>query len=269
MILTLAVLIACQKDSIDPGLIAWRTPDRAGRSCSSCHSPDGIELAAYGFDKEDLVRRSARHLNEEGQTQVVNWILLNRGKIHREVENPLLSRPLQPGGKVLPGITPKERDLAFLASLGSVAPKLESARVGSLKAAKEVRDEVLDLALRSLPVGIEMNRLSEDGFHGKDHATLAHWIPDVPVATGAPIRLAEDAYLREPSETTLNALDQAVSTLSPHSSPIQLLALNKYRSLLRLQHLVRTGNWVGIHMDNPLWQVAEIARTSENFDGSQ
>lgn len=269
MILILAVWIACQKDAIDPGLIAWRTPDNAGRSCSSCHSPDGIELAAYGFAKDDLVRRAARHLTEERQTQVVNWILQNRVKIHGKVVNPMMGRPLQPGGKVLPGFTPKERDLAFQTSLGSASPKLEGARIRSLKAAKEIRDEVLDLDLKSLPVGIEMNRLSEDGFHGRDHATLAHWIPDVPVAAGDPIRLAEDAYLREPEKETLIALDQTVLKLAPHDSPIQVLALNKYRSLLRLQHLMRTGNWVGNDLDNPFWQVAEIARTCENFDGSQ
>ena len=181
MILILAVWIASQKDSIDPGLIAWRTPDNAERSCSSCHSPDGIELAAYGFAKDDLVRRAARHLTEERQTQVVKWILQNRGKIHGEAVNPMMGRPLQPGGRVLPGFTPKDRDLAFQTSLGSAAPKLEGPRIRSLKAAKEIRDEVLDLDLKSLSVGIEMNRLSEDGFHGKDHATLAHWIPDVPV----------------------------------------------------------------------------------------
>jgi hypothetical protein len=234
----------------------------------------GLELSAFNFGREDLVRRASAHLPLELQKQVVEMIVGQR----RGILSPDL-RPMQPGGAVLAGATAGDRDAAFLFSLARVTPKLALTRVDSLAGAKAVRDEVLAVDLTKLRVGIEMNRLSEDGFHGKEHATLAHWIPDTPVASGA--MAEQDAYVKNPGPETLAALDAAVLKTAPQKSTIQMLSLAKYRALLVLADGLRVGLTSaqfppvtdpllrGEGGGNPFWQVAEIARTSETYSGEQ
>lgn len=249
----------------DPGLAAWRRADVRGQACVSCHSPDGIELSTYGFARADIVRRATRHLTAEDAGRIV--ALLGRRSASADA---MLDRPLQPGGAVLPGATPAERDLAFLRTLPEVAPTLASGRVDSEAAALRVRDEALRVDLTRLRVGIPFDRLSEDGFHGTEHRSLAHWIPDVPVRGAS--REAEDRYLADPSDANLRALDAGVrATIPSAATPGELLAIAKYRSLLVLSHRLRTGRLVlpveprtqGFNQ-NPFWDVADFARRYED-----
>lgn len=245
----------------DPGLLAWRKPDAQGQRCVSCHSPDGIELSAYGLSREDILRRATRHL-DPGDAQAILTMLRRRvatGDVRHD-------RPLQPRGEPLPGETPAARDEGFLRALPAVAPLLAEGRVVSETSALRARDELLHLDLTRLRVGIPFNRLSEDGFHGPEHRTLAHWLPDVPVRGVSDE--AEDRYLADPTDDNLRRLDAAVKGgIQTARTPGELLAVAKYRSLLVLQHRLRTGRLVsptppktlGIGQ-NPFWDVADFAR---------
>lgn len=242
----------------------WRQPDSNGRACYSCHSPDGIELSAYRFARADLVRRAAKHLPLDQQTQLVEGIL------NRKVSglDPFQSRPFQPGGAPLSGGTAAARDATFLEKVSQRLPSLSRGVIDSAAKATRARSELLAIDLHSLPIGIALNRLSEDGFHGAEHATLAHWFPDIPVAGPATIA-AQDAYLEDPSVANLQALDKLVTSQMPQGTPIQVMALAKYRSLLSLQHFLRTGRYAPLPAGNPFWMIGETARTSESFTGAQ
>ena len=244
----------------DPGLIAWRRPDANGQRCVSCHSPDGIELSSFGFSRADLLRRAARHLpTSEGEA--IAELLARRPAIAKPLEN----RPLQPGGTVLPGETPADRDLAFLRSLPAIVPTLAAGRVDSEAAALKARDELLRVDLTKLRVGIRFNRLSEDGFHGPEHRSIADWLPDVPVAGVSDA--AMDRYLADPSDENLRLLDEGVRPRAQTAStPGEILAVAKYRALLILQHRLRTGRLTPLTLpgrldlnQNPFWDVADFA----------
>lgn len=245
-----------------PGLVAWRRPDARGQSCVSCHSPDGIELSAFGFSRENVLRRAVRHLPADDGEAIV--AMLRRRKASGDA---MRDRPLQPGGVPLPGSTPAARDLAFLRTLPAVVPTLAAGRVDSEASALKVRDEALRIDLTKLRIGIPFNRLSEDGFHGREHRTVAHWFPDVPIAKVDPA--AGDRYLKDPTDANLRALDVR-GALNAATSPGELLALSKYRSLLILQHRLRTGRLTPLATpgtlvlnQNPFWDVADFARRYE------
>lgn len=242
----------------------WRQPDSAGRACYSCHSPDGIELSAYRFGREDLIRRAAKHLPPDGQTQLAEAILARK----IEALDPFRDRPFQPGGSALAAPSAPERDALFLDEVARKLPTFSQGTIDSPAKAAKARNALLQLNLHDLRIGITMNRLSEDGFHGSAHATLAHWLPDIPVADEKSLP-AQDAYLANPSENNLKALDEVVSRGMPQDTPLRILALAKYRSLLVLQHYLRTGHYAPLPDGNPFWVIGETARTSESFSGSQ
>ena len=241
----------------DPGLAAWRRVDARGQACASCHSPDGIELSAYGFARADVFRRATRHVPQSDAEAIL--AMLDRRAAGADA---MRDRPLQPGGEPLPGDTPAARDLAFLRRLRAAVPTLAEGRVASEADSLRVRDETLRVDLSKLRVGFAFNRLSEDGFHGREHRTVAHWIPDVPVR-GVSLEAA-DRYLADPSDANLRALDEGVRAGIPTaSSPAERLAISKYRSLLLLQHRLRTARLappVGGLDPNPFWSVADFAR---------
>lgn len=253
------MILALHLPPSDPGLIAWRKFDVRGQRCASCHSPDGIELSAFGFSRQDLLRRASRHLPAADAEAVAEMLRRRVGKF-----DPLTTRPLQPGGAVLPGETPSDRDFSFLRSLPKFTPTFALGRVDSEATALRVRDELLRIDLKSLPVGIVFNRLSEDAFHGPDHRSVANWLPDVPVAVSD---AASNRYLAEPTDANLRALDADVKKQAT-SGPGEALAIAKYRSLLILQHQLRTGRLVQLALpgklannQNPFWDVADFART--------
>src|SRR5579871_1569443 len=98
------------------GLAIWRkpgkTPDHA--ACASCHGPDGLEIAAYNFDDANIRRRAAIHISPEDADKVVAMIHAEREMLGLKILlDPMKDRPFQPGGEVLPGATPEERDNAL------------------------------------------------------------------------------------------------------------------------------------------------------------
>jgi hypothetical protein len=224
------------------GLKLWRSPDLGNNSCSFCHSPDGIELARYNFDDATLLRRADPHFGARAP-QIVAFIHSVRAKFNiTKLLDPMTDRPLQPGGLVLPGASPAERDAAFGEELKKVIPTLASGQVDSLKDAEKAKDELMRVDLRDLRIGIPFNRISEDGFHGKEHATFAHWIADTPLQLRFPWPFffsVQDNYLRDPSSKNLLGMvrfprhDQGTNQLA------QTMANDKYRALLIMQDSLR------------------------------
>lgn len=241
-------------------LDAWRAKDEKGQSCASCHAPDGIDIS--GFNASDVDRRIARHQKGSVAQQIRHLIL--DGDLKRF---PGPERPMQPGNTVLTGSSPALRDAAFLANLEKQYPNL-FAPVRTFEDAKKFEKTILDIDLRNLPIGIEMNRLSEDGFHGADHASIANWFPDVATFDSDAIRAESDAYLAHPDETTLAALDAKVVSVARQNDAFSVLSLAKYRSLLVLQHEMRTGGapCAFVPPGNPYWQVAEFGRIYAQAD---
>src|SRR5476651_2625096 len=73
-----------QQAILQQGLKLWRKPGaiQGGAACASCHSPDGIEIAAYDFDDQDLVRRAEPHLGKEDAGLLVEYFHALRDKLH-------------------------------------------------------------------------------------------------------------------------------------------------------------------------------------------
>lgn len=231
-------------DAYVKGLELWRQSDVSNSTCAFCHSPDALEIAAYSFDDDTLRRRAKPHLGEKGAEGIVEFIHAVREKYGiKKLLDPMKDRPLQPGGSVLPGKTPAERDLAFAKELETKLPTLASGNVDSLEAAEKAKDEVLAVDPRQLPVGIVFNRISEDGFHGREHATFAHWIADVAVQLKFPwptYFIHENSYLENPNPQNLFAI-----VYSPEHKPgdpyayDQMMAYDKFRALLVYSHVLR------------------------------
>lgn len=256
----------------DPGLLAWRTPDSRGRACSSCHSPDGIELASYAFGESDVVRRAAAHLPKPLKDRILEFILTQRKALPKQPLDPMVDRPLQPGGSPLRGETATERDIEFLRSIPRCVPALADGKIDSLAKANKACEQIVALDLSQVQIGIPLNRLSEDGFHGSEHASLANWIPDVAVASSTETLAAQSAYLARPTQESLAAIDAAVLRTFHPRNAIETLALAKYRALLEMQHGLRqwatrtTPEPQSVRRDNPYWQIAEMGRTYAGAD---
>lgn len=277
-----------QGDAYRDGLAAWRTRGRLDNAaCAQCHGPDGLELAIYNFDDATLRRRAKPHLADADAEKIVALIHAVREKFGiAKLLDPLRDRPFQPGGTVLPGNTPAERDLAFGRELEVKLPLLAKGKIGSLADAKRAADSMMALNPWQLPIGIPFNRFSEDSFHGSEHASLAHWLPDVarhvPPENEAAWYALQDAYLVDPSDANLWKLYDGFSVLTKpaNSTGVVTVAGEKYRSLLLLQHAyrqasfgeaVRKGPIAFVSfpvplVPNPMWEVGETARTFQDIN---
>ena len=263
MFLSSAFLVALivRPERQSPNLDAWFIKDKNQQSCASCHSVDGIELR--NFRAADVQRRTARH--HEGQTaaavaQIIQANAAPSGEIGTEI------RPMQPGGSVLKGSTPIERDAKFLFSIKKKFPEL-FVPVTSLKDALALHKAILSINLGEVPIGILMNRLSEDGSHGDEHRTIANWFPDVPTFDSSEMRNQLESYRSNPTIAALDALDKKVVELAKPTDPFASLSLAKYRALMVYQHELRTHQTsTYLPIGNPFWQIADFARIYPEAD---
>ena len=104
----------------------WRDDDRVQHpkgSCSGCHGADFYDLARIGSTQNDILRRAkidgATAQEAAALAQAIQQI---RARDGLPLENPRTFRPFQPGGAVLPGTTPIERDISFAKSLEPLLP---------------------------------------------------------------------------------------------------------------------------------------------------
>jgi hypothetical protein len=261
------------------GLRIWRKPgaiqDHA--ACATCHSPDGIELACYAFDDDDLERRARAHIDGRDTRKLIAYFHALRKVLKvTALRDPNRDRPLQPGGTVLPGKTASERDFAFGQELQPLLPHLFNGRIETIAQAKRAEAELLKIQPTNLRVGIPFNRLSEDEAHGNEHSSIAQWFPEippsVPIGDLSTWYAAEDHYLKNPSDSELHKLllthEKLINT--SRMMGLQFLSTLKFRALLVLQHRMRhhqerspmmiTPDVLAYGNYNPIWQVGEEAR---------
>lgn len=266
-------------DILADGIRIWRKPGAImhGAACATCHSPDGIEIAAYNFDDADIRRRASEHLDARDTDTLLGYIHALRSKLGLyPLRDPLQDRPLQPGGSVLPGETAEARDLAFGRELKECMPSFFSGPIDTTAKAKSAEQEMLRIQPVSLRIGIPLNRLSEDVAHGKDHASIAQWLPEVspaiPEKELAGWYAAEDLYLCDPSQEHLAELLRRHSAMISTSRLPDLDALSviKFRALLvwqdRIRHRVESAPY-DVSPDvaqqtefNAIWEVGEFSR---------
>jgi hypothetical protein len=207
--------------TIAQGLVAFRKPGRtlSGAACNDCHaSPDGFEFAVFDFGKANIIRRAVEHVSAEDAEDIVNMVEAIRKKYNiTELKSPREFRLFQPGGTVLAGKTPQERDFNFLKNeLPRWSPTVVSTVADSKELALKVRDELAAIDLQQMPVGIPMPLWSSDSFHGNEFGTIDEWLPNLPCFTeDEAYRQVQQAYLNNPTQETFKQL---------------LAATNKYTS---------------------------------------
>ena len=271
------------------GLEAWRKPGAtdAGAACANCHAPDALDLAYFDFSDDDIRRRAAFHLEPEAVERIVAFVHAQRTRYRIRPRDPRTHRPLQPGGDVLPGTTPAERDAAFGDMLAARGLRFATEPVLTRAEALAARDELLAVDLRGLPVGVAFNRWSEDPHSG--NATIADWLPDLPAlpsGSAGALYDAHDRYLADPTDAALVRLlgDTRALTSVPFAGNGARLMEQKYASVLAAQHLFRDevtrgSAWgrrpasaffpVAMTRDNgpnPVWEVGSFARDEKHGD---
>ena len=247
MIVTAAILATTLGGINAGGLQSFRRPDANGQACANCHSPDGIELRS--FSAAALERRIGRHFRATGPDAVSVLAYL-------QPKSPIIGavRPFQPAGSPIWFPSAAERDRAFGQILSRRAPLLTGKLIESIAEADAVCEELKQIDLFSLPIGIPLNRLSNDVANGADLGTIADWIPDTPATPGFAV---QDAYLAAPNRSTLNSLLQGTRF---GVGAAEKLAGLKYQALSIYQHWLRTGDRVTPVGDSPFWLIGEFGR---------
>lgn len=256
----------------------WRDDDRTQHpkgSCSGCHGADFYDLARIGSTQTDILRRAKIDgASAQEATALAQAIQQIRARDGLPLENPRTFRPFQPGGAVLAGAMPLERDINFARSLEPLLPTLFGARIDSLEKAKQARAELLDLIkgdnaggansshlnLRSLPTGIQYPLWSADLAQGESEGTLNDWLADIALDATPEFRTQwhalQDAYLSDPSDQNFwkmyAAAPQMTATkpferctvggINPNLAcgAVDDFAFHKLRSAMIGQHLMRT-----------------------------
>ena len=209
------------------GLKAWRTPgDVDQNACVNCHAADPMDLAFIGYSDSQIYRRSYSHTSAANQPTldaIVDMVHAMRAKYSIvQPPDPAQYRPFQPGGAVLAGNTPALRDQAFGQELKDMNLRLMGAPINSVADAKQAWTELAALNLRTLKVGVPLNKYTEDIFNNDgvnvpcpdmhmcdDHGTIADWITDTAVLNASSATAtfaAHDAYLANPTLDTLKAV---------------------------------------------------------------
>lgn len=238
------------------GLAVWRAP-RVKGECMSCHGPDFIDLARIGISNTDIARRATIDgASADEVTALQKAVAYLRTALALPRTNPLTFRPLQPGGAVLKGATPLERDLALAGQLRTYLPALMGAPIRTLAQAQALRDQFLAVDFNKMKIGIPFPLWSADIFHGTQFGTMNDWIADVsrkPVSDAAKTQLLalHDAYLADPSDlnfwkvyfatNSLTALTGEIAPVDPaDAAKGRQLAGIKFRASLIGEHVLRS-----------------------------
>ncbi|MAJ61152.1 MAG: hypothetical protein CBC48_15025 [bacterium TMED88] len=255
------------EQTLSAGLQAFRFEGEHG-ACASCHVPDGFDLAFIGYSDADIRRRALEHVDEVRAAEIVGLIHAQRQKHDlRRVVHPERFRPLQPGFEPLPGATVQDRDLAFLEFLrDEVGLLLVTDSIDSLEKAREAQSQLQSLDLRTLRIGVQLDRWSEDPFHGLSHVgqdplnpseeaghqgSVAEWLPNMGIRPTDPeaFHAAFDAYAASPTDaafwTFYDGIRESAASHEPLSSEADRRAfewmLTKYESIQVLGHMWRQG----------------------------
>ncbi|HVJ89824.1 MAG TPA: hypothetical protein VM580_08460, partial [Labilithrix sp.] len=227
--------------AITTGLLAWTDPKSTGGACVTCHSPDGIDLARIGYSDCDIRRRALDHVSESQADDVVKLVHALRQKY--EIRRPLHPdkfRPFQPNYEpfgqpsddveVVDTKSQDARDEAF-ANYLTQELKLTWAttKIDSLPVAKKAYDELVNLDLHSVKLGIPFDRFSEDPAAstetcerpaGAAHSghSIFEWIPDIAIGAKSGSEATWNAALSEyrgsPTTENLWKYYDAIDTLT-------------------------------------------------------
>ena len=221
-------------DASTRGLAAWRTldgkTDPAGIvsnvACADCHAPDPLDLAYYGFQDGNILRRGTAHLPAAKIADVLDMVHALRAKYAIGRRDPLRARPFQPGGALLPGDSISERDAAFGDELADKKLIIATQVIDSAARADAAYAETWAIDRHALRIPIPFNHYVEDVFHNPDgytsscdanldacddHGSIADWIPvapHIPSSRDDYFKRA-DTYLNQPNDA--NYADLAYS----------------------------------------------------------
>ncbi|HYX36335.1 MAG TPA: cytochrome c, partial [Oligoflexus sp.] len=292
------------KEYLSVGLATFRKMGHDGLACVNCHSPDGIDLARIGYSDSTILRRALSHLDAEDGQKIVQYIHALRKKNNfTTLFDPKTFRPFQPGGESLPGATLIERDVAFGASLKQ-AHKLKfvaDAPILSVGDAKAAADEILNINLHNLKVGIDFDRWTSDEFNGEEFRSFSEWIPTTgfverepsgeqkgaigesdPAITKSWFQI-QDEYLADPTDANFwKMFDWSFAKLrhkepSFSGSALNYISLRRYHSMLIGQHMLRKGTNVmpdaltnvayrnkehHLNHRHSFWELGDVARAS-------
>ncbi len=276
------------------GLAAARKPDALRQACVNCHTADLYDLATVGYDYGTIARRALLHVDENDAKTLFRYIKNLREELNLPAQDPMAFRPFQQGGAPLQCDGPADCDHRFGLELKQRVPQLLKT-VASLADAKALRDAFLKQTPRVMPIGVPLNRWTEDGFRGEPHARFTEWIPDfsyLPTSEENRKKLyaLQDAYLASPSWESLRPILEQIDTLAeiPDSfgatGGIKSILKNKYKSVQIAGHVMRLAksgqafadlpayvNVLNLPSDtanfNPMWAVGDEARTLDDGFG--
>ena len=272
------------QEAITVGMLSFRKEGAHREACASCHGMLPMDLAIGGYPDGTIIRRALLHVPEEDALRIVDLVHALRAKYGLENRDRAMAfRPFQPGGVPLSAASPAEGDHLFGVQLAEAAPALNGPPINELAKALEARDQLLRINARTFPVALELNRWTEDSFHGGEHASIADWIPTAPHlpkddAAKAQLYALHNAYLADPSQDNLLKILKETPALTEvigedAQVPSQFSHL-KFQSVLLAQHefMMRalkrpTLEARGAHpygtIVNPVWSLADLMRSNE------
>lgn len=254
------------------GLVVWRKAGDRG-ACAACHGPDGIDLARIAYPNSAILRRAlGQGLKADESIALVDMINAQRNRY--QITNPCHPknfRPFQPTGQSIVG-TAAEKETQLLS-------ELKKANIDFSSVSDETNSDLLIQAFKTLDpqmiaIGIELNRWTEDDFHGGAHKSTAEWISELPLEPKKEDERKwleiQNKYLSDISDKNLWELIDFIPNLTAmrfsEGGVGERISKEKYKSVLTVQHMMRQGTKKLPDLKAtqnlnrfPIWETAQIA----------
>lgn len=236
----------------EEGLGLWRTAGSRGE-CAGCHGPEGTDLARLGYTNAQILRRSiGQALGGEDSQKLVRFIHAVRARRGMTEFCRPEARIMQPGGIVLQGRDPVDRDLALVEGMKERGLNYFDDYVRTRDEARDMAYSLLSTGLLNIPVAFPFPRWTEDAHNGDpEHRRVSEWIPEYPRDPKPEFRerwyALQDEYIDEPSAENLWKLyDHVDDWTTPEAGlgdlePAWFTNYNRVKFLLVLQaqHMFR------------------------------
>lgn len=204
---------------IATGLASWRKPDGNGIRCADCHTPFAYDIAQFNFTQADVRLATTPHLAPADADAIFAMIQKLRTQYPPVggLKDFRTFRPMQPGGGQIIGgenASANERDAAFGFYLKDHF-RLAQDRIVNLAQARTAAQQLIDVNVASIPVGLKFNLWSRSVLREGAQAggEVAEWLPSaglVPKPQFADYWFKlQDDYLRDPSNENFWAIYHA------------------------------------------------------------